>query len=83
MTCRICGRGNCTQSFHSIDEHVEFEKYSDKTEAWLIRELLERDTEITDLKEQCEDLEKQLEKANEEIELLKETYGTPVWSDDL
>ena len=83
MTCRICGRGNCTQSFHSIDEQVEFEKDSDKTEAWLIRELLERDTEITDLKEQCEDLEKQLEKANEEIELLKETYGTPVWSDDL
>lgn len=25
MTCKICGRGACTESFHSIEEQEEFE----------------------------------------------------------
>jgi hypothetical protein len=26
MGCEMCGRGNCTRSFHSLEEQQEFEK---------------------------------------------------------
>jgi len=26
MTCSICGRGNCTASFHSVEEQVQHEE---------------------------------------------------------
>lgn len=25
MTCKICGKQNCTESFHSLEEQEEFE----------------------------------------------------------
>lgn len=28
MSCKICGRGSCSESFHSIEEQENFEKYS-------------------------------------------------------
>jgi transcription elongation factor Elf1 len=29
MTCDICGRGNCTESFHSLNEQERYEKVID------------------------------------------------------
>ena len=26
MSCKICGRSSCTESFHSIEEQEEFER---------------------------------------------------------
>jgi len=26
MACRICGRGSCTESFHSIEEQEQYEE---------------------------------------------------------
>jgi hypothetical protein len=26
MSCKICGRGNCTESFHSIEDQEDHEK---------------------------------------------------------
>ena len=26
MACDICGRGNCTESFHSLEEQERYEK---------------------------------------------------------
>jgi hypothetical protein len=31
MGCEICGRGNCTRSFHSLEEQEEFDTVNDKT----------------------------------------------------
>jgi len=46
MACEICGRGNCTRSFHSLEEQEKYDKYSNKTERELISELIDRDDEI-------------------------------------
>jgi hypothetical protein len=32
MACRICGRGACTESFHSIAAQEEFEKQKQEEE---------------------------------------------------
>ena len=29
MNCEICGRGNCTRSFHSIEEQDNFDNIAD------------------------------------------------------
>ena len=29
MACEICGRGNCTKSFHSIEEQQSFDAVAD------------------------------------------------------
>lgn len=29
MTCRICGRDACTESFHSIEEQEQYEENKD------------------------------------------------------
>lgn len=28
MACRICGRSSCTESFHSLEEQIEFEDHN-------------------------------------------------------
>lgn len=33
MTCRICGRSTCTESFHSIEAQEEFEDMNAYEEA--------------------------------------------------
>lgn len=39
MSCYICGRGNCTPSFHSPDEQFAYEKAEEAYEKYLeIRE---------------------------------------------
>jgi len=39
MSCFICGRGNCTPSFHSLDEQFAFERAEEAYERFLqIRE---------------------------------------------
>jgi hypothetical protein len=29
MSCEICGRGNCTRSFHSLESQKEFDNVAD------------------------------------------------------
>ena len=59
MSCKICGRFDCSESFHSIKEQEAHERYSDLSKNELIAELLDRDSTILDLKE------KEKEKENE------------------
>lgn len=33
MSCKICGRGNCVSSFHSIEEQEQVEEQSEKFES--------------------------------------------------
>lgn len=30
MSCRICGRNSCTESFHSLEEQDKYEEVDDK-----------------------------------------------------
>ena len=50
MSCRICGRGNCTESFHSIEEQEEFDKYANMTERELISEVISLSDEVQNLR---------------------------------
>lgn len=31
MSCKICGKSSCTESFHSIEEQIEFDKKEEET----------------------------------------------------
>lgn len=43
MACEICGRGNCTRSFHSLEEQREFDdaadSVKDRMRDYLIRQV--------------------------------------------
>ena len=56
MTCRICARGSCTQSFHSLEEQ---EKYEVALDAY---------NDADDIKEENRKCQKELE---DQIELLE------------
>jgi len=55
MSCKICGRGNCTSSFHSIEaqqEHeADFGEYEDK-----IDELKDEVTGLNNQIEKCQEI---------------------------
>jgi len=55
MSCKICGRSGCTESFHSIAEQEAHERYCDLSEYELRAELSDRDDEILNLKKELED----------------------------
>lgn len=69
MSCKICGRGSCTESFHSLEEQTEhdekFGKYEDKIDELKDRiKLLEKDNEtIWNIlsSEQRDEIESELE----------------------
>ncbi len=37
MSCEICGRGNCTRVFHSLDEQKEHDNIADVTKEYVQR----------------------------------------------
>lgn len=41
MSCKICDRYSCTESFHSIEEQNEFEKYENQLDRYSRRDLIE------------------------------------------
>lgn len=41
MSCKICGRSSCTESFHSIKEQEEFDKYKNEVYRYNTRDLIE------------------------------------------
>ena len=58
MSCKICGRSNCTSSFHSLKEQEDYEKYSSLDERELRSECMDKDAFIADLLKQLEKLDK-------------------------
>lgn len=60
MSCRICGRGNCTSSFHSLEEQEAHSRYSDMSDVQLVRECVSKDYEIKDLMNQIAKLEEDI-----------------------
>ncbi len=68
MSCRICGRNSCTESFHSLKEQEEHEetfgKYEDKIDDLVDK--LKESKHLNDLmwsiltKEQREEIEQKL-----------------------
>ena len=44
MSCEICGRNNCTRSFHSLEEQQDFDDVADKVKdnmkAAIIRQII-------------------------------------------
>lgn len=42
MGCEICGRGNCTRSFHSLEEQEEHDNVADVTKEYVQRTLLDK-----------------------------------------
>lgn len=59
MSCKICGRGACCTSFHSIDVQEKFEKLNGMTEDELKRLVVE-------LRDELEEANVQIETMNEE-----------------
>jgi uncharacterized coiled-coil protein SlyX len=66
MSCRICGRNSCCESFHSIEEQESFYKYEDKTTEELKDMCIENDDEIAQLKEDIKQLKIEIEKLEKE-----------------
>lgn len=40
MACEICGRGNCTRSFHSIEDQSDFDNVADDVKEQVKNRLL-------------------------------------------
>lgn len=51
MGCEICGRNNCTKSFHSLDEQDEFDKITDSVKERMREGLLYSVRRIKDVHE--------------------------------
>lgn len=47
MSCEICGRGNCTRAFHSLDEQNDYDNVTDNTKEYIQRTLLKKLDRIT------------------------------------
>jgi hypothetical protein len=62
MGCKICGRGSCCSSLHSIAEQEAHEKYSNMSERELIDECIDKSSEVCELNKRVEVLEKALDK---------------------
>ncbi len=51
MSCKICDRSSCIESFHSIETQEAFEKYGNWSNENLVRELIDKNLEIENLKD--------------------------------
>ena len=49
MTCRICNRSSCTESFHSLIEQEKWERLYSMNERELRDEIIDLQNEINDL----------------------------------
>ncbi len=70
MSCRICHRSSCTESFHSLEEQERFEKartIGDDTHA--IADLL---AEIESLKAQIKERDEKIEELRSDIRIQEE-----------
>lgn len=66
MSCRICSRSSCTESFHSLEEQERFEKASKiADDPRAIAELL---SEIESLKTEIKERDKKIEKLEADLD---------------
>jgi hypothetical protein len=54
MTCKICNRYSCTESFHSLEEQLLWEKLYNMDERELRNEIIDLRNEIIDLRNTLE-----------------------------
>ena len=54
MSCKICDRYSCTESFHSTEEQYEFEKYENQLDRYSRRDLIELLKEVDLLRSENE-----------------------------
>ena len=57
MSCKICGCGACTESFHSLEDQELYEE----------RQLMSDD--VNELRREIQDLKQEIEDLNEELKL--------------
>ena len=50
MTCRICNRSSCTESYHSLAEQERWERLYSMNERELREEIIDLQNEINDLR---------------------------------
>jgi hypothetical protein len=50
MTCKICNRYSCTESFHSIEEQEVWERLCNMSERELKNEIIDLHNEIVELR---------------------------------
>lgn len=56
MSCDICGRGNCTESFHSLEEQERYEKVIEAFEkARELRAKVRAEIEEEELEQEAEE----------------------------
>jgi TolA-binding protein len=67
MSCKICGRGSCTTSFHSLEEQEFFDKYSSMDERQLMNEIQYMQSEIKELQQRISELEIKNEEMSDTI----------------
>ena len=49
MSCEICGRGNCTRSFHSLEEQNDYDDVADTIKERMRNHLLYKVSRIKDV----------------------------------
>lgn len=70
MSCKICGRGNCTESFHSLEEQQNNENAHEKAIDYFKQSILRQ---INCLKDQAPDGDKYLVDLSEVISIIENT----------
>ena len=50
MTCKICNRYSCAESFHSLEEQLKWERLYSMNERELRDEIIDLQNEINDLR---------------------------------
>ena len=60
MGCRICGRGSCTESFHSLAEQAAWQSVAGLSEGELRREVIDLRGELADRDAEIARLEAEL-----------------------
>ena len=50
MTCRICNRFSCAESFHGLEEQLKWERLYNMNERELREEIIDLQNEINDLR---------------------------------
>ena len=65
MSCKICGRGACTASFHSLEAQTAFEEIDSLSED-------EAKRELSDAKDEIDTLRQRAERAEADCETLKQ-----------
>lgn len=56
MSCKICGRSSCASWMHSAEQQAEWESVDGLSDQELKSELIDARREITDLKNEIEQL---------------------------